>query len=206
MADHAEVERAVLEAQTGPDRDAGFRQLYETYFRAVRSFFLRRSFSRSDTEELTQETFFRVYRHLNGYRHRGHFGAWLFTIADSVCRKEWQKRGTFKRRGIVVPYEESGSGSDEGETATSPPRSNPAEQDHAAYGRERRRILSCALAELAERQRQCLAVHLKGYSYQEIAMLLQIAPETVKRHLKEARKKLRQRLGDLDLSPLDDGP
>lgn len=203
MADHPDIERAVLQAQAGPDRDSGFRRLYETYFRAVRGFYVQRAFSRADAEELTQETFLRVYRSLGDYGHRGHFGAWLFTIAENVAHKEWEKRRTKKRHGTEVSYDEAGP-ADEGEGAPPAP-AQPAHQVDDAYRRERRQILGEALAGLAERQRQCLAIRVRGHSYQEIATLLRIAPETVKRHLGEAKKSLRRRLADLDLGPLDEG-
>lgn len=202
MADSPDIEHAIRQARTGPGRDAGFRRLYEAHFRTVRNLFLRRNFPAAEAEDLTQETFLRVYRNLETYEHRGRFGAWLFSIADSVCRAEWQKRGTLKRQGLDVPYDETGTRT-AGETAPPPPPGSPAHQAQDAYDRERRRILGEAVAGLSERQRQCLGLQLAGYSYLEIGTMLRIAPGTVKRHLGEARASLSAQLGDLDLGPLE---
>lgn len=207
VAGSYDIEDAIHQAQHGPNREGGFWQIHEVYFSAVRGLFLRRFFSHSEAEDLTQETFFRVYRRLGDYEHRGYFSAWLFTIADSVCHAEWQKRGTLKRKGVDVVYEETRTqnGDDKaGGAPPPPPPSSPAHQVHDAYNHERRSILSQAVAKLSLRQRQCLELQLEGYSYQEIGTLIQVAPGTVKRHLGAARDSLRSQLGDLDLGPIGD--
>ncbi|MEM8960197.1 MAG: RNA polymerase sigma factor [Acidobacteriota bacterium] len=207
MADHPAIAQAVRQIQANEDREAGFRLLYETYYRAVRHLFSRRGFSGAEAEELTQDTFLQVYRYLDGYEHRGSFGAWVFTIAESIERKVRERRRTAKRRAIETPYDEHG-GHDDGDPLSRAPRppAEPATQGRAAYDRQRREILGAVVARLPPRQRQCLELHLRGHTYREIGVLLRIATETVKRHLGAARKTLRDELDDIDLGPLGDPP
>lgn len=42
-------------------------------------------------EDLTQETFIRLFRHLDNYKARGCFKAWLYTIANRLCIDESRK-------------------------------------------------------------------------------------------------------------------
>ena len=42
-------------------------------------------------EDLTQETFIRLFRHLNEYKNRGTFKAYLYTIANRLCIDESRK-------------------------------------------------------------------------------------------------------------------
>lgn len=44
-------------------------------------------------EDLTQETFIRLFRHLVDYKPRGSFKAWLYTIANRLCIDESRKIG-----------------------------------------------------------------------------------------------------------------
>jgi len=202
VADHPDIERAVRAFQADTDRHSAFRSIYEAYFQTLHRFFLRRGFSRPIAEELTQDTLFRVHEYLGAYEHRGTFATWLFTIAENVCRKEWQRRGAQKRKGIDVPYEESPPEDDDRPMAPPPPGA-PAHQEDDVQHRERQRAVHAAIAQLAERQRQCLSIHLHGYTYSEIGALLQISPETVKRHLVTARKNLKGLLSDLDPAALE---
>ena len=42
-------------------------------------------------EDLTQETFIRLFRHLDEYKNRGTFKAYLYTIANHLCIDESRK-------------------------------------------------------------------------------------------------------------------
>lgn len=42
-------------------------------------------------EDLTQETFIRLFRHLDSYKAQGTFKAWLYTIANRLCIDESRK-------------------------------------------------------------------------------------------------------------------
>ena len=46
-------------------------------------------------EDLTQETFIRLFRRLNEYKGRGTFKAYLYTIANRLCIDESRKTGFF---------------------------------------------------------------------------------------------------------------
>ena len=68
----------VSSAQRDP---AEFAALYDRYFRQIYHYLYSRVGSTAEAEDLTAQTFLAALETLPRYRHRGHFAAWLFTIA-----------------------------------------------------------------------------------------------------------------------------
>ena len=48
--------------------------------------------SSSDVDDLVQDTFFRAFRGLDGWRGEASFRSWLFTIGGNLLRDEFRKR------------------------------------------------------------------------------------------------------------------
>ena len=61
-------------------------ELIARYYSAILRYCRWHSTDDAQAEDLTQETFLRVFRNLAGYRKRDRFKAWLYTIATS-CRR-----------------------------------------------------------------------------------------------------------------------
>ena len=58
-------------------------------------------------QDAVQETFLKVFRYFENYRHRGHFRAFLYRIASNVCADLRRKR-TWEPIPEQVPFEEKG--------------------------------------------------------------------------------------------------
>jgi len=193
------VGAAVRRFQTarGADRDAAFRLIYETYFRALQRFFARRGLSADDALDLTQETFLGIYKGLETYEHRERFAAWLYRVATTTYLKWRRRAATGKRSGVEI----SRDAMDQPEAIAS----TPGLQLGTLVAEERSRELRAAVAELPEQMRECLTLRLyHDLAYREIALVKKISVETVKAHLFRARKKLEERLagfafGDSDV-------
>jgi RNA polymerase sigma factor (sigma-70 family) len=74
-----------------------------------------------------------------------------------------------------------------------PPEPDLADREEAAAQRKR---LGAAVRELSEGQRACLRLWISGFSYEEIAKALGITLDAVKSRLRDAKKLLRERLGE----------
>jgi RNA polymerase sigma-70 factor (ECF subfamily) len=171
----------------GAEREAAFRLLYETYFRALQRFFARRGLSADDGLDLTQETFLGIYKGLEAYEHRERFEAWLYRVADTTFLK-WRRRAATAKRSAV---EVSRDAMDQPESIAA----TPARQLGGLLAEERRHALRAAVEELPEQMRDCLTLRLyHDLAYRDIAMVKKISIETVKAHLFRARKKLEERL------------
>lgn len=76
-------------------------------------------------------------------------------------------------------------------------RESPLDQ---ALRSERREVLRRAIEELPDQMRRCTELRVyQDLSYREIAAVMRRSIETVKVHLFQARKKLKESFGDVDL-------
>ena len=73
----------VSSAQRDP---AEFAALYDRFFRPIYHYLYSRVASAVEAEDLTAQTFLAALETLPRYHHRGHFAAWLFTIARNKAR------------------------------------------------------------------------------------------------------------------------
>ena len=66
-------------------------KLINDYYPDIFRYCLWHTKDRTAAEDATQETFLKVVRFWDSYRHQGHFRAWLYKIAANVCRDAWRK-------------------------------------------------------------------------------------------------------------------
>src|SRR5882672_2716979 len=86
-ADEAEIIRRCLEGE-----ERAHRELMARYERPVFSVAMRMLRQREDAEDVTQETFVRMFRALERYDPSRPFSAWLFTIATRLCIDHLRRR------------------------------------------------------------------------------------------------------------------
>jgi RNA polymerase sigma factor (sigma-70 family) len=174
----------------GEDRDDLFRVLYKRYYaRMLRYFHRVFRLSEADAQELTQDSFLRFYRAMDEYRGEAEW-ALLETIARNVGYNRVRSVTTVKRGSIQL---ESLDDPEE--------RHDPAdvEQRHPVdtmIETERLKRMREAIAELPNGQRQCLQLSLEDLSQEEISRVLRISIMAVKSRIRDAKRTLRERLGD----------
>lgn len=194
------LERAALAVAAGRDREAGFRLLFERFHRPVERFFARRGVPPEDALDLTQETFLCIYRGLERYRSEDRLSHWVLRIAATTYL-QWVRAGrAAKRSGREVPQEVV--------AAVPPPALRVgARQLDALIAGEERRALRQAVRELPDQMRNCLLLRLdQGLKYGEIATLMRLSVDTVKAHLAQARRRVKERLGEPAARALEGGP
>lgn len=184
--------------QKGIDREESSRQIFRYYYRAVRSFFARRTISDEEIEDLVQEVFFRVYRNLGNFRNDSEFATWIFQISANVYKNAVRSQASQKRTR-EFSWEDVETGSAAGKDAPLQESVHPLDdllQD------ERSRILQQAMQELPSQMRRCVQLRIEqDLKYREIAVLLDVSIDTVKAHLFQARQLLKAKLGDQIVEP-----
>jgi RNA polymerase sigma-70 factor, ECF subfamily len=199
MDDRSEPVQQIIERlQSGASREEDFRRLFDLYSPRVHQFFLHRGFPPQDCLDLTQETFLGIYRGIGAFRRDSRFETWLFTIAANAYRKRLRARATAKRAARETGLEDGEGG---GEIAI--PAADGAVPGEGLLRKERSRLLREAIEKLPAQMRRCLLLRVdQEMSYREIAEVLRLSPETVKVHLFQARRRLREELGPyfLDLA------
>ena len=135
-----------------------------------------------DREDVAQEVFVRVFRHLRGFRAGQEFGAWVYRITVNASHDYRSRRGRVTRG--EAPWSETVEHED--------PGPGPAEGARQA---ELRKALERALESLSERERTIFVLReIEGLETREVAGALGITTITVRRHLSRARRRLRSSL------------
>jgi RNA polymerase sigma factor (sigma-70 family) len=151
--------------------------LFEQHAGAIYGFCLNRLGSREEAEDAVQTTFLNAFRALRRGVVPQYESAWLYKIAENVCRERHRSAG---RRLEVVQ---------------DPAAIEETAPAAATNGRDELLGLDDALARLAPRQRRALLLReWKGLSYREIAQELELTPAAVETLLFRARRSLARNL------------
>jgi RNA polymerase sigma-70 factor (ECF subfamily) len=154
---------------------AHFEELRLPVFR----YLLRKTRDAGSAEELTQETFLRLCRHLQDGRPLENPKAWLFTVANNLAidTQRQESSTTNLDEQTWKEIEESRSGSQ-------PDPEKLVLQD------ERMDRLHISILNLTPLQRECLHLRAEGLRYREIAELMVISISTVADAVRRATVKL----------------
>ncbi len=152
--------------------------LFERYQTPLYQFFRRHGLQPMESEDLTQEVFFRVLRGRHTYHRDAPFRAWLYQIARNV-------RTDHLRRAIrESPVEE-----EFGETFVAGGR----RVDEVMEEAEEQAALRTALEQLPERKRELLLLsRFQGMKYREIATMMGCDVNTIKVRIHRSMQDLRQ--------------
>jgi RNA polymerase sigma-70 factor, ECF subfamily len=176
--DDSQVVSAFL---SGDER--AFQELVERYQTRLLNFVFRTIGDREKAEDLVQEVFIRVYRHLHRFDRSKKFSTWIYTIASNLAKNELRNRS---RNPLVLfqtirknwqdddrplQFEDSGS-----------------RPDDLFRKRHLRELVEQSVEKLPEHHRQVFVLReLEGKSYEEIAEITDCNLGTVKSRLNRAR-------------------
>ena len=84
----------ILLIQCRTKNEVAFRKLVEVYQAMVFAYAYRLLCNADDAEDIVQETFLRVWKHVNNYKLEMNFKTWLFKIVTNLCydRLRFNKR------------------------------------------------------------------------------------------------------------------
>jgi RNA polymerase sigma-70 factor (ECF subfamily) len=174
------------------DADA-FGRLIAPYERPAVSTAYRLLGNSDDARDVTQEAFLRAYRSLARLQDPTRFGPWLLRIVSNLSLNARRSRKSAASFTLDEARGTEGATTGEGEpvvTAFSP--------DRHAESRELQQALDAALARLPEKQRMALVLFtIEGWAQKDIAELLECSLETVKWNVFQARKRLKEMLGEM---------
>lgn len=144
----------------------------------------------NDREDVAQEIFVRVFRHLRTFKPGRSFRGWLYRITVNAVHDHRSRMSRRARR--ESPWTER---LDEIPDVSQAPGDD-------AIARERRRVVEAALGALSERERAVFVlVEMEGLERREAARTLGITSITVRRHLSRARARLRAILSESPKKP-----
>ena len=162
---------------------SGKRQMFEVlvhrYFPGVYAVAYAQTRNHADAEDIAQEAFLKAFIALDTLRNRQRFEGWVVTIARNMANKLWQKRNREERIAEQL--------------ADMP---EPEKEDAARH--ELQALLRQRIEQLSAEQREILLLHyFGGKSTREMAVLLDISRDAVKKRLQRARETLSKDLLDV---------
>ena len=176
--DDAQVVQAFLDG-----RERAFDELVGRYQVRLLNFVYRTVGDRERAEDLVQEVFIRIYRHLHRFDQTKKFSTWAYTIASNLAKNELRNRSrnplvlfqTIKRNWEAdhrpLQFEDSSS-----------------RPDDLFYKRHLRELVEQSVSQLPEHHRVVFVLReLEGKTYEEIADITGCNLGTVKSRLNRAR-------------------
>ena len=176
--DDADVVASFLEGE-----ERAFQELVERYQTRLLNFIYRTIGDREKAEDLVQEVFIRVYRHLHRFDRSKKFSTWAYTIASNLAKNELRNRS----RNPLVLFQSLRGPSDEEERPVEF-EDTGSRPDDLYRKRHLRELVEQTVAQLPEHHRQVFVLReLEGKSYEEIAEITDCNLGTVKSRLNRAR-------------------
>jgi RNA polymerase sigma-70 factor (ECF subfamily) len=134
--------------------------------------------SAEETEDVVQEVFLALFRHLRLGRDASNLTGWLFRVAHNLAlrqRNKIRRQRTHDLRGETLLRQQIDPAPD--------PEMRLAQS-------ERRRRLQAVVDALPERERRCVFLRAEGLSYRDIGAALRVSLGTVAKSLARAMTRL----------------
>jgi len=178
----SEDDGTVVSACLGGEERA-FQELVERYQTRLLNFIYRTIGDREKAEDLVQEVFIRVYRHIHRFDRSKKFSTWVYTIASNLAKNELRNRS----RNPLVLFQTIKSNWEDEERPLQF-EDTTARPDDLFRKRHLRQLVEDTVAQLPEHHRQVFVLReLEGKSYEEIAEITDCNLGTVKSRLNRAR-------------------
>src|SRR5690242_11837602 len=177
-----EDDAAVVSAFLGGEERA-FQELVERYQTRLLNFIYRTFGDREKAEDLVQEVFVRVYRHIHRFDRSRKFSTWIYTIASNLAKNELRNHS----RNPLVLFQTIRRNweDDDRPLQFEDPGTRP---DDLYRKRHLREVVEDAVEKLPLHHRNVFVLReLEGKSYEEIAEITNCNLGTVKSRLNRAR-------------------
>ena len=181
----AAIDHALMARIAGGDHQA-FRSLVERHQNAIVGTVTKMLGNTSDSEDIAQQVFIRVWKHAKRYKPDNKFTTYLYTITRNLVYNETRRRS--RKKTVSTDMRED-------EHHLQHPDEESAQPDASLLDSELREAIDEAISSLPENQR--LAVVLRRYDnlpYEDIAAVLNASVPSVKSLLFRARTTLRESL------------
>lgn len=178
-------EELIQASQQGSE--TAFRELMLTYIGAIYNFAKQYGKTEADAEDITQDTFFKAWKHLKRFDAKKSFKPWLYAIARNTALDHIKRKRT-------STFSELDSGDSELQFADSLEDNSPL-PDQEYEKKEIAREITGALNTLSPDHRAVLIMHYhEDLTFNEIADIMKKPMNTVKSWHRRALAKIKKLL------------
>ncbi len=178
---------------------AAFARLYDRHERPVHRYFLRQGATKTQADDLLQETWMAIVRNAGTYTPDAKFTTWLYTVARSKLVDHWRAS---KRQALFDDAANDPDTVDDGrgDTGTAIERiaaSDSVRPDVRAMSRQQARAFVDAVEALPPTQREAFLLHVDGtLTIEQMAEVTAVGTETAKSRLRYAMRRMRVACAD----------
>ena len=171
-----------------------FETLIEEYEARIYNLAYRMLGDAEDARDVAQETFLKAYSALGRFRGDASFSTWIYRIGRNCSLDAIRSRKRTRTYSLDAPVDTG-----DGEVTRQVEGDLPV-PDEVVLTQERQDVINSALAELPDHHRAVIVMRdIEGFSYEEIAEVLEVRLGTVKSRLYRARTALHDRLEQMEL-------
>ena len=157
------VAECTASAQDGTALEREVVDLFDQMRAKLLRYVLGFGLSAADAEEVVQDVFLALYRHLARGKSRTRLHAWLFQVAHNL---------SLKRRVAISRMAAAPAAADAEPVQITDPAPSP--EDQVAFRQRQERLRSVVRA-LSESDRECLYLRAEGLRYREIADVMGVS-------------------------------
>ena len=171
---------------------AAFEELVAERSGEIYGLLFRLTENREEARDLTQETFLRAFQSIDRFRGEADLRTWIYRIAINQARNRWRWWRRRHRDSTVSLDATQGQSNQTLIKTLAEPTDNPEQQ---ALAHERELALRSALQKVGRAYRETVILRdIEGFTYEEIALTLEINVGTVKSRLARGRQELKRNL------------
>lgn len=170
-------EASIIASVRAGDRDA-FADVVDRYQEAIQRYLLRLTGDYELARDATQDTFIQAYKSILKTDSELSLKAWLYSIAANNARQ-------YHRRKKVLSF-----------VPLSGLKKHDASKVSLEEGADRNMAIEQALLRVPRKLRECLTLHfVEGFKYREIAAVLGISEEAVRKRVARGSREFRRLYG-----------
>lgn len=159
-----------------------FEELMQSHESRIYAIALRMMGNREDAQDCAQEAMVRIYRAMGSFKCQSALATWIYRITMNTCLDELRRRKARKVTSLDSLVDNGWSPTDTGDTP----------EEHGLRV-EKQNALNQAIQSLPDDMRAAIILRdVKGYSYDEIASILDANVGTIKSRISRGREKLRE--------------
>ena len=165
-----------------------FEQEFLPHIHSINNFAYRITFDEDDAKDLVQETYFKSFRFIDSFQKGTNAKAWLFRILKNSFINEFRKKN---KEPVKIDYQEVEAFYNSDEVNHMIASNLQVEAVKEMIGDE----VSIALNSLEVDFRTVIILcDIEGFSYEEMALILDVPIGTIRSRLHRARNLLREKL------------
>ena len=184
-----------LVALAASGSEKAYRELLDRYQRPVFSLIYRMVRDREQAEDLAQETFVKVFNHIESFNPKYKFSSWIFKIASNLTIDALRKKDL---KTVSLDGSRNAETPDEVDATRITVESRDENPEEFLEAKELGEEIERAIGQLRPEYRQAILLrHVEGRPYEEIAEIMGVPLGTVKTFIHRARGELRETLAHL---------